>query len=110
MVETVTAAAWWGGVVMGLLAVAVLVANNLRDIPTDEAGASARSPCGWATPQTRWLYRACVVGAFATIVVGVSSASSTTTAGLPVGVARAHRVDPAIRPMERVREPRRAAT
>ena len=38
MVETVPAAAWWGGVVMGLLAVAVLVANNLRDIPTDEAG------------------------------------------------------------------------
>ena len=37
MVETVPAAAWWGGVVMGLLAVAVLVANNLRDIPTDEA-------------------------------------------------------------------------
>ena len=31
------AAAWWGGAVMGLLAVAILVANNLRDIPTDEA-------------------------------------------------------------------------
>ena len=37
MVETVPAAAWWGGAVMGLLAVAILVANNLRDIPTDEA-------------------------------------------------------------------------
>ena len=36
MVETVPAPAWWGGVVMGLLAVAILVANNLRDIPTDD--------------------------------------------------------------------------
>ena len=37
MVETVPATAWWGGAVMGWLAVAILVANNLRDIPTDEA-------------------------------------------------------------------------
>ena len=35
MVETVPAAAWWGGSALGFLAVAILVANNLRDIPTD---------------------------------------------------------------------------
>ena len=33
----VRAQAWWAAVSMGLLAVAVLVANNLRDIPTDTA-------------------------------------------------------------------------
>ena len=49
MVETVPAAAWWSGVVMGLLAVAVLVANNLRDIPTDEAGGKRTLAVGWAT-------------------------------------------------------------
>lgn len=32
---TVTAAAWWSGAALGLLAVSILVANNLRDIPTD---------------------------------------------------------------------------
>jgi len=37
MVETVPASAWWSGTALGLLAVAVLVANNLRDIATDEA-------------------------------------------------------------------------
>ena len=44
--ETVTAAAWWASVPMGLLAVAILVANNLRDIPTDAVAgqADARGP------------------------------------------------------------------
>ncbi len=71
MVETVPAAAWWGGVVMGLLAVAVLVANNLRDIPTDEAGGKRTLAVRLGDRgRGRW-YRACVVGAFATIVVGV---------------------------------------
>ena len=36
-VETIPASAWWSGAAMGLLAVAILVANNLRDIPTDAA-------------------------------------------------------------------------
>ena len=38
MVEAVPAAAWWSGAAMGFLAVAILVANNLRDILTDAAG------------------------------------------------------------------------
>ena len=53
MVETVTSEAWWCGAVLGFLAVAILVANNLRDIPTDEAAASVRSPCGSAIGATR---------------------------------------------------------
>ena len=68
MVETVPAAAWWGGVVMGLLAVAVLVANNLRDIPTDEAGGKRTLAVRLGDRRTRMLYRACIVGAFVTIV------------------------------------------
>ena len=48
MDERVPAAAWWCGAVLGLLAVAILVANNLRDIPTDAADreADARGPSG----------------------------------------------------------------
>jgi 1,4-dihydroxy-2-naphthoate polyprenyltransferase len=34
---TMRAAAWWAAVPMGLLAVAIIVVNNLRDIATDQA-------------------------------------------------------------------------
>ena len=34
---SVPASAWWAGAAVGLLAVAILVANNLRDIETDAA-------------------------------------------------------------------------
>jgi 1,4-dihydroxy-2-naphthoate octaprenyltransferase len=72
MVETVPSAAWWGGAVMGFLAVAVLVANNLRDIPTDEAGGKRTLAVRLGDRRTRRLYRACVIAAFATIVIGVA--------------------------------------
>jgi 1,4-dihydroxy-2-naphthoate polyprenyltransferase len=71
MVETVPSAAWWCGAVMGLLAVAVLVANNLRDIPTDEATGKRTLAVRLGDRGTRLLYRACVVAAFATIVAGM---------------------------------------
>ena len=72
MVETVPAAAWWGGAVMGFLAVAVLVANNLRDIPTDQTGGKRTLAVRLGDRRTRRLYRACVITAFATIVIGVA--------------------------------------
>ena len=67
--ETVPAAAWWASVPMGLLAVAILVANNLRDIPTD-AVAGKRTLAVRLGDRTRSLYRVCIVGAFAAIVLG----------------------------------------
>ena len=33
--KQVPAAAWWGSLVVGLLACAILLANNVRDVPTD---------------------------------------------------------------------------
>ena len=60
-VERVPSAAWWGGAVMGLLAVAILVANNLRDIPTDEASGKRTLAVRIGEDRTRLLYRACVV-------------------------------------------------
>ena len=71
MVATVPAAAWWAGSVLGLLAVAILVANNLRDIPTDGASGKLTLAVRLGEARTRNLYRACVVGAFATIVIGM---------------------------------------
>ncbi len=104
MVETVPAAAWWGGVVMGLLAVAVLVANNLRDIPTDEAGGKRTLAVRLGDRRTRTWYRACVVGAFVTIVVGVVVFIIDESVGLTQwGLFGLIAWPLAIRPLERIR-------
>jgi 1,4-dihydroxy-2-naphthoate octaprenyltransferase len=71
MDEHVTAAAWWCGAVLGLLAVAILVANNLRDIATDAAAGKRTLAVRLGEARTRTFYRGCVIAAFATIVVGV---------------------------------------
>ena len=71
MIESVTSDAWWAGSALGLLAVAILVANNLRDIPTDAASGKRTLAVRLGDARTRRLYRACVVAAFAAIVLGV---------------------------------------
>jgi 1,4-dihydroxy-2-naphthoate polyprenyltransferase len=83
MVETVPAPAWWGGAALGFLAVAILVANNLRDIPTDEASGKRTLAVRMGDRGTRRLYRATVVGAFATIAIGVIVDIAIEGAGLP---------------------------
>ena len=80
--ERVSAAAWWCGSVLGFLAVAILVANNLRDIPTDAATGKRTLAVRLGEARTRTLYRACVVAAFATIVVGVIVSIVDARAGL----------------------------
>ena len=73
MAETVPAAAWWCGAVLGFLAVAILVANNLRDISTDAWAGKKTLAVRLGDARTRTFYRACVVAAFAVIVIGVSA-------------------------------------
>jgi 1,4-dihydroxy-2-naphthoate polyprenyltransferase len=72
MVETVPAAAWWSGAAMGFLAVAILVANNLRDIPTDATGGKHTLAVRLGDARTRTLYRTCIVAAGVTLVAGVA--------------------------------------
>jgi 1,4-dihydroxy-2-naphthoate octaprenyltransferase len=69
---TVPPASWWGAVSVGLLAVAILVANNLRDILTDTATGKRTLAVRLGENPTRTLYRCCVVGAFAVLVVGAA--------------------------------------
>jgi 1,4-dihydroxy-2-naphthoate octaprenyltransferase len=102
-IESVPAAAWWCGAVMGLLAVAILVANNLRDIPTDEASGKRTLAVRIGDHRTRVLYRACIVAAFATIIVGVC----VFVIDEPLGITQWALFGllawvPAIRPMELV--------
>src|SRR4029434_1229299 len=67
--ETVPAAAWWAAVVLGLLAVAILVATNFRDIPTDAVAGKRTLAVRLGDARTRALYRACVVAAFGAVVL-----------------------------------------
>jgi 1,4-dihydroxy-2-naphthoate octaprenyltransferase len=82
-IERVTNSAWWASVPVGLLAVAILVANNLRDIPTDAAVGKRTLAVRVGERRTRWLYRACIVAAFATVVLGVIVEAAGGGRGLP---------------------------
>ena len=82
MVETVTAASWWCAVVMGLLAVAILEANNIRDIATDEAAGKRTLAVRLGEQHARALYGTMVVGAFGTVVAGVLAHLLNDSVGL----------------------------
>jgi 1,4-dihydroxy-2-naphthoate polyprenyltransferase len=103
MAERVPATAWWGGAALGFLAVAILVANNLRDIPTDAAAEKRTLAVRLGDRRTRTLYRACVASAFATIVLGVVAFIVDERIGLTQwGLLGLAGWIPAIRPMEAV--------
>jgi 1,4-dihydroxy-2-naphthoate octaprenyltransferase len=61
----VTGLALLASVPVGLLAVALLVVNNLRDIPGDTAAAKNTLAVRLGAPATRVLYTATIAGAFA---------------------------------------------
>jgi 1,4-dihydroxy-2-naphthoate octaprenyltransferase len=61
--------AWVGGVVMGLLATAILVANNLRDIETDAATGKRTLAVRLGVDRTRTLYAATVGAPFLVVAV-----------------------------------------
>ena len=57
------------GVPVGLLAVALLVVNNLRDIPGDTVAAKFTLAVRLGAPATRVLYIGCLVAAFLVVVL-----------------------------------------
>ncbi len=105
--ESVPTAAWWASVPIGLLAVAILVANNLRDIPTDAVAGKRTLAVRLGDARTRVLYRACVVAAFGAVVLGVVvDAFADGSRAAAVGAARRSRAWPlAVRPFEQFGRP-----
>src|SRR5450631_724159 len=69
---TVSGASIAGAVGIGALASAILVANNLRDIPTDEAHGKRTLAVRLGQARTRQLYAALVVVALACVVLAGS--------------------------------------
>jgi 1,4-dihydroxy-2-naphthoate polyprenyltransferase len=104
MVETVPSSSWWCGVTMGLLAVAILEANNIRDIETDAAAGKRTLAVRIGDRHARALYGTLVIGAFGAIAAGVLAHLLNDAAGLTqwglVGLAA---WPLAIRPLEAVR-------
>jgi len=68
----IPAAAWWGASSAGLLASAVLMANNLRDIPTDRDAGKRTLAVRLGEQRSRVLLVATVVTAMALPVVGAA--------------------------------------
>lgn len=87
--ETVSSAAWWSSAAMGSLAVAILVANNLRDIRTDEAAGKRTLAVRLGDRRTRVFHRACVVAAFVAVALGVTAGIVDPAIGMPAWAALA---------------------
>jgi 1,4-dihydroxy-2-naphthoate octaprenyltransferase len=66
--ERIPDAAWWASLVVGLLACAILLANNVRDVPTDEAVGKRTLAVRVGAPRARLLFALCFAGAFAAVV------------------------------------------
>jgi 1,4-dihydroxy-2-naphthoate octaprenyltransferase len=104
MVETVPAASWWCAAVLGLLAVAILEANNIRDIATDDGAGKRTLAVRLGDARARGLYAGLVVGAFVTIGVGVLVYLVWPSAGLTQwGLFGLAAWPLAIGPLERIR-------
>jgi 1,4-dihydroxy-2-naphthoate polyprenyltransferase len=86
--ERVPTTAWWGAVAVGLLACAILVANNIRDIDTDRVTGKRTLPVLMGAPAARGLFVGCVTGAFVAVAaVGVLYPTALIAlAALPLAV------------------------
>ena len=89
-----TALAWLSAVPVGLLAVALLVVNNLRDIPGDTTSGKRTLAVRVGAPATRNLYTVCVLApfAFAAGIAAIRLGALLALAALPVALPPIRRV------------------
>ncbi|MEP7201537.1 MAG: 1,4-dihydroxy-2-naphthoate polyprenyltransferase [Ilumatobacteraceae bacterium] len=86
IVESIPAHVWVAGCAAGFLACALLVVNNLRDIPTDSTSGKRTLAVRLGDSRTRWLYLGCL-GATAVAVVLIAVVWRAWTAIALVGFA-----------------------
>lgn len=89
--ETVTGLSTTAGVVVGLLATALLVINNLRDIPGDAASGKRTLAVRLGDRRTRVLYVMMLVVAFAIVPIVAGGFDRAPAAAALVGVVLARR-------------------
>lgn len=75
-------AVWWLGSVMGMLAAAILVANNLRDIDTDSQVGKRTLAVVLGRDRTRRLYAGLVIGWLAVVAVAALVGASPPATAL----------------------------
>ncbi len=76
--RTAPADAWVSGISMGLLAAAILVANNLRDSDTDRVAGKRTLAVVLGRNPTRVVYAAMVLGSFAVVAAAVPAGTLPT--------------------------------
>ncbi len=69
IIDELPAIAWSAGVLAGALACALLVVNNLRDIPTDRAVGKMTLAVRLGDSRTRWFYVLLIAAAAASVAV-----------------------------------------
>jgi 1,4-dihydroxy-2-naphthoate octaprenyltransferase len=102
--ERVPANAWWASLTIGLLACAILVTNNLRDIRGDAAAGKHTLAVRLGDSATRRLYVGCVAVAFLAVVpIAVDHATALLAfAALPLAIRPTRLVVRATSPPELV--------
>ena len=92
--ERVTPLAFVAAVPVGLLAVALLVVNNLRDVTTDAVAGKRTLAVRVGASRTRHLYVGCLAFAFASVlyVAGVRPGALLALVSLPLALRPARRV------------------
>jgi 1,4-dihydroxy-2-naphthoate octaprenyltransferase len=92
--ERIDGVAVAGGAVVGLLACAILLANNIRDIATDTVTGKRTLAVRVGSRRARLLYVGCVAVAFASVVaIGVARPPALLAlAAVPLGVAPARAI------------------
>ena len=87
-VGSIPRVAWVGSVAVGLLACALLVVNNIRDIPTDEVAGKRTLAVRLGEGRARGMYAVLVVGAFLCVAVCAGDRPWALLALAGVGAAR----------------------
>jgi len=88
-IERVPAAAWWGAIGVGLLACAILLANNIRDVDGDRAVGKRTLAVRLGAGPARRLYALAIVIPFGTVVaaaVGATAWALLAFLALPLAV------------------------